>query len=150
VWRKNYYKLINHLIVYYTHFERVDHHDCAWCSIAYFFQRKTIPKFRPAILISFFMNSFTIYYMASITSGEMADCDWLRSTFSGPLFSRNGPAIHYVKTNANYSTKFAKPIPKGPRVYINSVYFQLTCSVYLQIKPIFNVPSYVEDWIICL
>ena len=83
--------------------------------------------------------------MASITSGEMADCDWLRSTFSGPLFSRNGPAIHYVKTNANYSTKFAKPIPKGPRVYINSVYFQLTCSVYLQIKPIFNVPSYVED-----
>jgi hypothetical protein len=29
--------------------------------------------------------------MASITSGEMADCDWLRSTFSGPLFYRNGP-----------------------------------------------------------
>jgi hypothetical protein len=27
-------------------------------------------------------------YMASITSGEMADCDWLRSTFSG----------HYSKT----------------------------------------------------
>ena len=26
--------------------------------------------------------------MASITSGEMADCDWLRSTFSGPLFPR--------------------------------------------------------------
>jgi hypothetical protein len=24
--------------------------------------------------------------MASITPGEMADCDWLRSTFSGPLF----------------------------------------------------------------
>jgi hypothetical protein len=38
--------------------------------------------------------------MASITSGEMADCDWLRSTFSGSLFSRNGPAVHYVKTNA--------------------------------------------------
>ena len=40
--------------------------------------------------------------MASITSGEMANCDWLRSTFSGPLFSRNGPAVavHYVKTNA--------------------------------------------------
>jgi hypothetical protein len=41
--------------------------------------------------------------MASITSGEMADNemgDWLRSSFSGPLFSRNGPAIHYVKTNA--------------------------------------------------
>jgi hypothetical protein len=29
--------------------------------------------------------------MASITSGEMADCDWPRSTFSGSLFSRNGP-----------------------------------------------------------
>jgi hypothetical protein len=27
--------------------------------------------------------------MASIISGEMADCDWLRSAFSGPLFSRN-------------------------------------------------------------
>jgi hypothetical protein len=27
--------------------------------------------------------------MAGITSGEMVDCDWLRSTFSGPLFSRN-------------------------------------------------------------
>jgi hypothetical protein len=43
---------------------------------------------------------FSIYYMASITSGEMADCDWLRSTFSGPLFSRNGPGVHCVKTNA--------------------------------------------------
>jgi hypothetical protein len=31
------------------------------------------------------------YYMASMTSGEMADCDWLRSTW---------PAVHYVKTNA--------------------------------------------------
>jgi hypothetical protein len=31
-----------------------------------------------------------LYYMASITSGEMADCDWLSSTFSGPLFPRNG------------------------------------------------------------
>jgi hypothetical protein len=29
------------------------------------------------------------YYMASIISGEMADCDWLRSTFRGLLFSRN-------------------------------------------------------------
>jgi hypothetical protein len=38
--------------------------------------------------------------MANIASGEMADCDWLRSTFSGPLFSRNGPAFHYVETNA--------------------------------------------------
>jgi hypothetical protein len=29
--------------------------------------------------------------MASITSGEMADCDWLRSTFSGPLLWIGGP-----------------------------------------------------------
>jgi hypothetical protein len=29
--------------------------------------------------------------MTGITSGEMADCDWLRSTFSDPLFSRGGP-----------------------------------------------------------
>jgi hypothetical protein len=28
--------------------------------------------------------------MASIISGEMTDCDWLRSTFTGRLFSRNG------------------------------------------------------------
>jgi hypothetical protein len=40
------------------------------------------------------------YYMASITSGVMADYGWLRSTFSGPLFPRNGSALHYVKTNA--------------------------------------------------
>jgi hypothetical protein len=38
--------------------------------------------------------------MASIASGKMADYDRLRSTFSDPLFSRNGPAVHYVKTNA--------------------------------------------------
>jgi hypothetical protein len=31
--------------------------------------------------------------MASITSGETADCDWLRSTFNGHYFSRNGPAV---------------------------------------------------------
>jgi hypothetical protein len=37
--------------------------------------------------------------MASITSSEIAGCDWLRSTFSGPLFSRNGLAVHYIKTN---------------------------------------------------
>jgi hypothetical protein len=38
--------------------------------------------------------------VASIISGEMADFDWLRSTFSGPLFSRNGPEGHYVKARA--------------------------------------------------
>ena len=38
--------------------------------------------------------------MANIISGEMADFDWLRSTFSGPLFSRNGPEVHYVKASA--------------------------------------------------
>ena len=40
--------------------------------------------------IFLFVSSINaIYYMASITSGEKADYDWLRSTFSGPLFSRN-------------------------------------------------------------
>jgi hypothetical protein len=38
--------------------------------------------------------------MTSITSGEMAECDWLRSTFERPLFFRNLTAVHYVKTNA--------------------------------------------------
>ena len=38
--------------------------------------------------------------MASFTSGEMVDHDWLRSTFSDPLFSCNGPAVHYIKTDA--------------------------------------------------
>jgi hypothetical protein len=42
--------------------------------------------------------------MASITSGEMADCDWLRSTFSGPLFSQTNTYI------LNYLNKTAKPI----------------------------------------
>jgi hypothetical protein len=46
-------------------------------------------------------NDTTIchYYMVSITSGEMANCDWLKSTFSGPLFSRNGPAVQYIRKN---------------------------------------------------
>jgi hypothetical protein len=44
--------------------------------------------------------------MASITSGEMVDCDWLRSTFNGTLFSRNGPLVHYVKTDRmHFKTK---------------------------------------------
>ena len=39
--------------------------------------------------------------MAIITSGEMANCDWMRCTFSGGLFSSNGPgAVHYVKPNS--------------------------------------------------
>ena len=42
----------------------------------------------------------SIYYMASITSGEMAGCDWLRSTFSGPLFSRNGPGRSITNAHA--------------------------------------------------
>ena len=48
--------------------------------------------------VTYFLEGFIDpYYMASITSGEMAHCDWLRSTFSGPLFSA---ALRYVKTNA--------------------------------------------------
>jgi outer membrane protease len=41
-----------------------------------------------------------IIWQLSITSGEMANCDWLRSTYNGPLFSRNRLAVHCVKTNA--------------------------------------------------
>jgi hypothetical protein len=37
--------------------------------------------------------------MASITSGEMADCDWLRSTFRAQLFSHNGPAVYILRKN---------------------------------------------------
>jgi hypothetical protein len=43
--------------------------------------------------------------MASITSGEIAECDRL-STFGGPLFSRNGPAVHYVNNKRmHFKTK---------------------------------------------
>ena len=48
--------------------------------------------FQAALSFGYSLQSFvaiqsiyTSYYMASITSGKMADCDWLRSTFSGPL-----------------------------------------------------------------
>jgi hypothetical protein len=40
--------------------------------------------------------------MASTTSSKMEDCDWLKSTFSGPLFSRNGAALHYAKIKRMY------------------------------------------------
>ena len=44
--------------------------------------------------------------MASITSGEMADCDWRRSTFSGrPLFSRNGPLRENKRMHLNQNGK---------------------------------------------
>ena len=39
--------------------------------------------------------------MASITSGEMADCDWLRSTFSGPLFPRENKRMHFKTKQEN-------------------------------------------------
>jgi hypothetical protein len=39
-----------------------------------------------------------VYYMASITSGEMANCDWLRDSFSGPFYS--------VMGNGHYGKKF--------------------------------------------
>jgi hypothetical protein len=68
-------------------------------------------------LRSFFTCISSNYYMASITSGEMADCDWQRSTFSGPLFSCNGLAVHYVKIiacilkqNSKTNWKFEKLI----------------------------------------
>ena len=39
--------------------------------------------------------------MASITSGEMANCDWLRRNFAGPLFS-------VIDQNKNISKQFFK------------------------------------------
>jgi hypothetical protein len=41
--------------------------------------------------------------MASIAFGEMADCDWLRSTFSGPL-RKNTRMI--LKQNSKTNRKF--------------------------------------------
>jgi hypothetical protein len=43
-------------------------------------QNYNVPKYLAADTINI------IYYMASFTSGEMADCDWPRSTFSGHYF----------------------------------------------------------------
>jgi hypothetical protein len=52
-----------------------------------------------------------IYYMASITSGEMADCDWLRRTFSSPL--RNiGPRSFC--TNLALWARSVQKRPVGP------------------------------------
>ena len=57
-------------------------------------------------ILKYVISYMQFYYMACITSGEMADCDWLRSTFSGPLFSRNGPTVHYPKNKRiHFETK---------------------------------------------
>jgi hypothetical protein len=39
------------------------------------------------------------YYMAGITSGEMVDCDWLRSTFRGPLYKNK--RVHFKTKQQN-------------------------------------------------
>jgi hypothetical protein len=46
--------------------------------------------------------------MASITSGEMADCDWQKRNFSGPLFSRNGPGCPLRKNGRMHFKKNSK------------------------------------------
>jgi hypothetical protein len=46
------------------------------------------PSF-PVLIILIKATLISIYYMESITSGEMAGDDWLRSTFSRPLLSRD-------------------------------------------------------------
>ena len=51
--------------------------------------------------ILFIKKLLSIYYMASITSGEMADCDWLRSTFSGSLFPRENKRMHFKTKQQN-------------------------------------------------
>jgi hypothetical protein len=48
--------------------------------------------------------------MASITSGEMADCDWQKRNFSGPLFSRSGPGCPLRKNGRMNLKKTAKLI----------------------------------------
>ena len=58
---------------------------------------KICNRYEPIKILNILMYIINNYYMASITSG---DYGWLRSTFSGPLFSRNGSAVHYLKTNA--------------------------------------------------
>ncbi len=45
--------------------------------------------------------------MASITSGEMANCDWLRRNFAGPLFPRNRPRSITEKTKT-FQSNFSK------------------------------------------
>ena len=46
--------------------------------------------------------------MASITSGEMADCDWQKRNFSGPLYSRSGPGCPLRKNGRTNLKKTAK------------------------------------------
>ena len=48
--------------------------------------RSDISLYRPRVRL---IRSY--YYMASITSGELADCHWLRKTFSDHYFPVNGP-----------------------------------------------------------
>jgi hypothetical protein len=48
--------------------------------------------------------------MASITSGEMADCDWQKRNFSGSLFSRSGPGCPLRKNGRMNLKKPAKLI----------------------------------------
>ena len=46
--------------------------------------------------------------MASITFGEMVDCDWQKRNFSGPLFSRNGPGCPLRKNGSMHLKKPSK------------------------------------------
>jgi hypothetical protein len=46
--------------------------------------------------------------MASITFGEMADCDWQKRNFSGPLFSRHGPGCPLRKKRTHEFKKNSK------------------------------------------
>ena len=41
-------------------------------------------------------------------SGEITHADWLRSTFTGPLLSRIGPAVHYGKKTNKQQTRHFK------------------------------------------
>ena len=61
-----------------------------------------------------YVISYAIYYMASITSGEMADCDWLRSIFSGPLIIIiiifNFPPYDFICGSQRILPRVARPL----------------------------------------
>ena len=44
--------------------------------------------------------------MASITSGEMANCDWLRRNFAGPLFPVTEKQKHFKAIFQSETVKF--------------------------------------------
>ncbi len=66
----------------------------------------------PINQVAFFsVRAHKFAYKTGFNLSLMADCDWVRSTFSGPLLSRNRSAVHYEKTKFNIAK-------------LNVIYFQ--------------------------